>query len=133
MAGALGENYKAQIAVSGVLTEIDCQGDLTFDPGFTLEQSRTKNCTHPFFRESGATAQFTVELENPPSAAQTEIIDATYNKSQTEVAIVSSDTGMPKWQGNAYISFSPLTAPTEGIATIQVQFSFINDPTRSTS
>lgn len=133
MAGALGERYRLQIEVSGVLTDISCQGDLTFNTGKSLEVSRTKQCKHPFFRESGYSATVTVELENPISATQSEVITAANDEATVGAAVVSSDTGMPKWTGVAYWAYDPLTAPTEGIATIEVTATFVNDPTYSTS
>lgn len=131
MAGLLGKNYTAQIDIAATLTDVACQGDLTFQTGKTLEISRTKNCKHPFFREAGYTAQFTVELETPAHTTHTAILDAADNETLTPVAIVSTETGAPEWTGSAYIAYDPLSAPTEGPVTITVTYAFANDPTRS--
>lgn len=134
MAGALGENYKVQIgdgASPETYSDIACQGDLTFNTGKSLEISRTKNCKHPFFRESGYIAQFTIELETPMQSTHTSILTAADAETTKSIKINSSDTGLPVWTGTAYLAYDPLSAPTEGPVTMQVTAAFVNDPTRT--
>lgn len=137
MAGALGKNYTAQIFDTtlspSALADVACQGDLTFNTGKTLEISRTKNCKHPFFREAGYTATFNIELETPMDSTHTAILDNADNETEVSCAVVSSETGVPEWTGNAFVAYDPLTAPTEGPVTLQVTFAWTNDPTRSAS
>ncbi len=135
MAGAQGKNYTAQIATGSppVLTTIDCQGDLNFDPGKALEISRTKGCKNPFFTEAGYTANFEIELATPMKASHTAILDNADNETLVSCAVVSSETGVPEWTGNAYVIYSPLTAPVEGIARLGVTIAWVDDPTRSPS
>ena len=137
MAGASGKNYKLQIADGTIspsdYTDVACQGDLTFNTGKTLEISRTKNCKHPFFREAGFNAAVTIELEAPVSATHTIILDAADNETEIDARVVSSDTGVPRWTGRAFVSYDPITMPTEGIATASVLIAWVNDPIRDAS
>ena len=124
MAGALGENYVVQIGDGTVspsdYTEVACQGDLTFNTGKTLEISRTKNCKHPFFREAGYTAQFTIELETPMDSTHSQILTSADNETLVDARITTTDSGLPVWTGQAYAAYDPMTAPTEGPVTLQV-------------
>lgn len=131
MAGALGENYLVQIEIDGDYEDVACQGDVTINTGKTLEISRTKNCKHPFFRDEGFTAQFTIELETPANATHSEIMDAADDQEIVAVKINSSDTGAPVWTGDAYVTYDPVTAPTEGPVTMQITVAFVDDPVRS--
>lgn len=135
MAGLQGKNYTVQVAdlsVSPVAyNDINCQGDLTFNTGKTLEVSRTKNCKHPFFRESGFQATVPVELETPADSTHTLILDAADNETLIGVKITSTQTGAPVWTGNAYVAYDPLNAPTEGPVTINVAIAWVDDPTRT--
>lgn len=131
MAGALGENYKAYISVESVLTEIACQGDLTINSGKSLEISRTKNCKHPFFRDAGFTAQFTIEMETPMHATHAALLAAADAQTAATVAVYSSDAGVPRWDGDAYVAWDPLTAPTEGPVTFTITLAFADDPDRT--
>lgn len=135
MAGLQGKNYIVQIADLTVsplaYSDIACQGDLSFNTGKTLEISRTKNCKHPFFRESGFQATFTAELETPAHATHTLLLNSADNEVELSVRVNSSETGAPIWTGNAFVAYDPLTAPTEGPVTINVAIAWVNDPTRS--
>lgn len=137
MAGAQGKNYLIKINDTSTspqtYTEIECQGEATLNTGKALEISRTKNCAHPYFTEAGYTITAQVEIEAPIGTQQAKILDAADNETQLEVQFVSSDTGVPKWEGQAYVAYDPFTTPTEGIATIDVAFAFVNDPTRGVS
>lgn len=134
MPGALGENYIVQIgdgASPPTYSDIACQGDLTLNTGKTLEISRTKNCKHPFFRDAGYTAQFTIELETPMHATHTSILTSADAQTTQDFKINTSDTGAPTWEGTAYVTYDPVTAPTEGPVTMQITIAFVNDPTRT--
>lgn len=131
MAGAQGVNYKAQIDISGALTDIACQGDLSFNTGKALEVSRTKQCSHPYFTNSGYKAQFTIELETPMDATHTAILDAADNETVINIAIVTTDSGLPTWTGNGYVQYSDYAAPREGPVTVTVEFAWVDDPTRA--
>lgn len=135
MTGLMGKNYRVEIAdlsASPVAyAEVACQGDLSFNTGKTLEISRTKNCKHPFFRESGYQATFTAELETPAHATHTLILSAADNETEVGVRVTSDETGAPIWTGNAFVAYDPLTAPTEGPVTINVAVAWVNDPTRT--
>ena len=135
MAGAQGKNYVVQIGDNTIspsnYDEVACQGDLTFNTGKTLEVSRTKNCKNPFFREAGFTAAFTVELETPMAATHTLILTKADAEALVDVRITSSESGLPVWTGPAYVSYDPLSAPTEGIATLEILVAWVNDPTRT--
>ncbi|MEO0623139.1 MAG: hypothetical protein AAF183_13010 [Pseudomonadota bacterium] len=125
----LGENLLAQIEISSALTTIACQGDLTLQTGRTLEISRTKNCNHPFYRNAGYTASFTIELEVPMHATHTALRNADQAQAPVNIALVSAITGAPTWTGPGYVVLQQLTFPTEGPATWEVGFAWVDDPT----
>lgn len=137
MAGAQGKNYLIKISDTATspqtYAEIECQGEATLNTGKALEISRTKNCAHPYFTEAGYTIATQVEIEAPIGTNQAKILDAADNESLLYVQFISTETGVPKWEGTAYAAYDPFTTPTEGIATIDVAFAFVNDPTRGVS
>ena len=137
MAGALGKNYLVKIGDSSVspsaFTSIACQGDLTVTPGKTLQISRTKSCAHPYFTDAGFTATLSAEFEAPMDQTQTDIVSGTRDETLFDVEIVSTDTGMTKWTGEAYIVADNITMPTEGIVTASITIAFVGTPTHGTS
>lgn len=130
MTGALGKNLVFQIDISGTLTTIPCQGDGTLSFGKSINQSVTKNCTHPFITRAGAIGRFTMEVEIPANASQTAVLTASDNETVTGAAVLDTQTGGLSFTGDAYWIVEELGAPVEGIQTFNVIVGFVNDPTR---
>lgn len=137
MAGAQGKNYLIKISDTAsspqTYSTLECQGEAALNTGKALEISRTKNCAHPYFTEAGYTLNTQVEIEAPIGTQQGKILEAADNETTLYVQFISSESGVPKWEGEAYVAYDPFTTPIEGIVTIDVAFAFVNDPTRGVS
>lgn len=114
----------------GVMVEVPFQGDATYNSGKSAEQSRTKNGTHAFQNETGASITFTFERERPALPSHTRL--QTLSDSGEAVAIEYRDanSGGLSITGDAVVTLGEEAANVEGLISVNVTLSFITDPAR---
>lgn len=116
---------------TGTMIEIPYQGSATYDSGKRTEQSRTKNGTHAYQTEAGASLSFSFEKERPALAIHTRL--RTLSETGEVVAIEYGDknSGGELRSGTAVISLGEEEAGTEGVIETSVTIGFVDDPVYS--
>lgn len=116
----------------GGFDEVEYQGDCTFSTGKTAEISRTKNGSHPYSNDGGASVVFSIEKERPALAVHTRIRD--FGISEDHIAFRYSDerTGGERVSGVCKITVGDETTNVEGVLVQQVTLSVVDDPTYET-
>jgi len=126
--GVQGKEKLVKIDISGTMTEVDHQGDATFNTGKTGNISAQKNSKLPFQTEAGATVTFTIKKERPMLAAHTALIAAGSTGAIIAAEYADYTTGGESHSGDVQVTMGEESTGVEGLLEQGVTLSFVDDP-----
>lgn len=130
-----GKEYKIKVSPTGVtntgLLEIPMQGDLTINPGKSIQTTRYKNGQVSAQQDAGFTCSFEMGNVSPLSAAETRIWALNDSGELAFFEIENSVTGGIEWSFTGRVAIQSMGTPVSGPTSISVQVGADGTPTRS--
>lgn len=102
------------------LVEVPFQGDATYNPGKTPQNSRSKNGGHAFHNEEGETITFAIEKERPALTVHTRLRTLAASGELVEIEYADKNTGGESKTGTALVTLGEESAGVDGVVTQQV-------------
>jgi hypothetical protein len=136
MTGVLGKDMLVFIhdgADPGALVEVPHQGDATYNPGKTAQNSIQKNSKLPYHTDEGASVTFTIKKERPAHAIHTRLRTLTGTSQQTQCEYRDKNAGGESYSGPVTVTVGEETTGTGGLLEQQVVLSFAVDPVVGTT
>lgn len=134
---AQGKELLLHISATGVVTTgmlvVPMQGDLTVNPGKTVNVTKYKNGQQTAQQDAGFTLSFEMGNVAPLAAAETRIWDLHDTGAQCAFAVKNSVTGGIEFSGLARVAIQTMGAPTSGPTAVSVQLGADGAVTRSTA
>lgn len=132
---AQGREFLLEISATGVTTSgmltIPMQGDLTINPGKTIQVTKYKNGQTSAQQDAGWTASFEMGNVAPLSVAETRIWSLHDTGELCAFRVKNAVTGGIQFEGQARIAIQTMGAPTSGPASVSVQIGADGNVTRS--
>ncbi|WP_172332599.1 hypothetical protein [Mangrovicoccus sp. HB161399] len=117
---------------SGTLVEVPFQGDGTYNPGKTAGTSRTKNGSHPYATDAGATFTTNIEFERPMLAVHTRLQELSASGEIIAVEVRDKNIGGQKYSGTAQIVLGEEQSGVDGVLSQALSVNFADDPVTGT-
>ena len=131
---AQGRDLLLQISATGVTTtgmlEVPLQGDLTINPGKSIQVTKYKNGQSSAQQDAGWTASFEMGNTAPLTTAETRLWSLHDTGELCAFKVMNKVTGGIEWTGQGRVAIQTMGAPTSGPATVSVQIGADGNPTR---
>lgn len=132
---AQGRDLLLEISATGVQTtgmlEIPMQGDLSVNPGKSINVTKYKNGQASSQQDAGWTASFDMGNVAPLSTAEQRIWSLHDSGELCAFRVKNKVTGGIQFEGLGRIAIQTFGAPTSGPATVSVQLGADGNVTRS--
>lgn len=132
---AQGRDLILELSTAGVATtamlEIPMQGDLTINPGKSIQVTKYKNGQTSAQQDAGFTASFEMGNMAPLTAGETRVWSLHDTGELCAFRIKNRVTGGIEFQGQARVAIQTFAAPTSGPSSVSVQIGADGTVTRS--
>ena len=123
-----GREYRLFVSTAGTaatpVAQVEMQGDLTINPGRTLERTGFKNGAVTAQGDNGWSATFQMALQEPIPAGQLPIWDAHDNATPLYIEVrPASGTGRMRWTGTVLVAITEIPNPVNGVRVATVELS----------
>lgn len=132
---AQGKELILQLSATGVTTtgmiDIPMQGDLTVNPGKSINVTKYKNGQQTAQQDAGFTLSFEMGNVAPLAAGETRIWDLHDTGALCAFKVKNAVTGGIEFSGLARVAIQTMGAPTSGPTSVSVQLGADGAVTRS--
>lgn len=113
-----GKDYLVYLSSDGTSggtdTLVEDQGDLTINPGKSLNKTNYKDSSKTAQGNEGWSATFNTGAREPLGTGQALLFDAMDNGGAQHVTIKSATTGSITWEGPIKLNVTSITLPVSG-------------------
>ena len=114
----------------GTETEVENQGDLTINPGKSINTTVYKNGQNVSQNDAGKSVSLNMGLKAPAGTAQNLLLDLNDSGAESYFWVRNAITGGLEYAFTGKVAISTLNSPTNNDNTVQVQIGVVGNWTR---